>query len=119
MISSIKPKNDDHLFVGLDVFTNFYLFLSVANPKLFRFDFQDNFRFATTGKNKEWVKPQKSTNNQLSCFGLIEDSNWRNWLPKTVWGSINVAPSILLKTGWACPPTSYTPDMDLMYLAFM
>ena len=51
MFSSIKPKLDGHLFVGLDAFTNSYLFLPVANPQLFCFDFQNNFKFAT-GKNR-------------------------------------------------------------------
>ena len=38
MFSSIIPKLGDHLFVGVSVFTNSYLFLPVANPKLFCFD---------------------------------------------------------------------------------
>ena len=58
MFSSIKPKLDGHLFVGLDAFTNSYLILPVANPQLFCFVFQINFRFATgkkvrMGKNSE------------------------------------------------------------------
>ena len=35
MFSSIKPKLDGHLFVGLGVFTHSYLVLPVANPQLF------------------------------------------------------------------------------------
>ena len=64
MFSSIKPKLDGHLFVGLDAFTNSYLFLPVANPQLFCFDFQNNFRFATgkKGKNGQTHRNQQTIN---------------------------------------------------------
>ena len=39
MFSSIKLKFEDHLFVGLGVFTNSYLFLPIAEPKIVLFWF--------------------------------------------------------------------------------
>ena len=68
MFSSIKPKLDEHLFVDLGLFTNSYLFLPVAEPKLFCFDFQNNCRVAK-GKHRN-----QQTIIGLSYFGLIEDN---------------------------------------------
>ena len=72
-IFSIKPKLDMQLFVDFYVFTRFWLNLSDRNLKLFWTSKQNNFRFRSSKFSQKWVKTQKSTNNRMSSFGLIEN----------------------------------------------
>ena len=71
-IFSIKPKLDMQVFVDFYVFTRFWLNLSDRNLKLFWTSKQNNFRFRSSKLSQKWVKTQKSTNNRISSFGLIE-----------------------------------------------
>ena len=67
MFSSIKPKLDNHLFVGFGGFNNSYLILPVANLKLFWKSKQKNLGLQP-------VKTPKPTNKWSSSFGLIEEN---------------------------------------------
>ena len=69
---SIKPKLDMQLFVDIYVFTRFWLNLSDQNLKLFWTSKQNNFRFRSSKFSQKLVKTQKSTNNIMSSFGVIE-----------------------------------------------
>ena len=71
-IFSINPKLDMQLFVDFCVFTRFWLNLSDRNLKLFWTSKQNNFRFRSSKFSQKRVKTQKSTNNRMSSFGLIE-----------------------------------------------
>ena len=51
ILSSIRPKYDNWLFVDICVFTHSYLFVPVVNLKLFWKSKQNNFGFST-GKNR-------------------------------------------------------------------
>ena len=61
------------LFADFLVFTHYYLFLPIANLKLFCFDFQNNFRFAT-GKNR-YIRTGKNTEVNKQSHVIF----WRNW----------------------------------------
>ena len=71
-IFSIKPKLDMQLKVDFYVFTRFWLNLSDQNVKLFWTSKQNNFRFQSSKFSQKRVKTQKTTNNHMSSFGLIE-----------------------------------------------
>ena len=53
-------------------FTPFSLNLPDLNLKLFWTSKQNNFRFKSGKFRGKWGKTQKSTNNRISSFGLIE-----------------------------------------------
>ena len=69
---SIKPKLEMGLFVDLAEFTCFCLFLHDVIIELFHRSKQNNFRFWSGKFSQLQVKTQKSTNNPISSFGLIE-----------------------------------------------
>ena len=76
MLYSIKPKLDDHLFVGLGVFTNSYMFLTCCEPKIvliFRTILGSHQ--AKTGKNSE-INKQSAVifwiNNRMYSFSCID-----------------------------------------------
>ena len=58
--------------MGLLVDICFFLNLPDQNVKLFCFDVQNNFMFRSGKFSQIKVKTQKSTNNRMSSFGLIE-----------------------------------------------
>ena len=60
------------LFVDFCVFPRFSLNLPELNLKLFRTAEENNFRFSSCKFREKQVKTQKSTNNLMSSFGLIE-----------------------------------------------
>ena len=70
---SIKPKLYMRLFVDFCVFPRISLNLPELNLKLFSSAFQNNFRFSSGKFNEKRGRAQKSTNNLMSSFGLIEN----------------------------------------------
>ena len=60
------------LFFDFYVFTRFWLNLSDRNLELFSTSKQNNFRFRSSKFSQKHVKTQKSRNNRMSSFGLIE-----------------------------------------------
>ena len=71
-IFSIKPKLDIRLFVYFCVFPRFSLNVPELNLKLFWTAEKNNFRFSSGKFREKWGKTQKSTNNLMSIFGLLE-----------------------------------------------
>ena len=65
-------------------FTNSYLFLPVANQKLFCFDFQNNLRFAA-GKNRYLRMCKNTETNKQSV--VIFWPNWRQYGLDLYWFS--------------------------------
>ena len=65
----IKRKYDNRLIVDFCVFTSSYQNLPSVIIKLL-----NNFMIRTGQFKYELAKLQKSTNNLLSCFGLIEEN---------------------------------------------
>ena len=60
------------LFVDFCVFPRFSLNLPELNLKLFWTAEENNFRFSSGKFREKWGKTQKSTNNLMFSFGLIE-----------------------------------------------
>ena len=69
---SFQIKLDMKVFVDFCVFTLIWLKLPDWNMKLFWTSKQNNFRFWSGKISHIQVKTQKSINNPMSSFGLVE-----------------------------------------------